>query len=158
MIVLAFDLLFWLMAFASGHHIPSQTNLSFGVSSLILLVLIALVVYMEQRFKNKGYYFSSIPIPFANSKSESHAVKSIIGALICCAISLVLIVVKFDRLTTGLGNWLLFIPMFYYSFYQSVIALVSRVKNKDQFRFVFYFMTISIIVIQTLWTARIFYH
>lgn len=42
-ILLILDVFFWLLAHASGHKIPSKTDWSFGISSLILLILVYLI-------------------------------------------------------------------------------------------------------------------
>jgi hypothetical protein len=38
-VLLVLNLFFWVAAHGSGHKIPLKTNLSFGISSLVLLAL-----------------------------------------------------------------------------------------------------------------------
>lgn len=48
-VLLGLDFLFWVMAQASGHRIPYQTNLSIGVTAAILILLIlALSFYLRK--------------------------------------------------------------------------------------------------------------
>jgi hypothetical protein len=49
-IVLSAVLFFWLAAHASGHKIPSNTDWSFGITS-VLLLLVLLVLFLISRKK-----------------------------------------------------------------------------------------------------------
>ena len=47
------DAFTWLLAGVSGHHVPSSTNWTFGISSCLFLTLAILTVYLEGRVKKK---------------------------------------------------------------------------------------------------------
>jgi hypothetical protein len=49
--LLALNLFFWVAAHAGGHNIPSNTNWSFGISSLVLLGLFLMLKFIENRKK-----------------------------------------------------------------------------------------------------------
>lgn len=44
-ILLILNLFVWLMAHGSGHNIPLKTDLKFGITTCILLILLPLVIY-----------------------------------------------------------------------------------------------------------------
>lgn len=44
-ILLILNLSVWLMAHGSGHNIPLKTDLKFGITTCILLILLPLVIY-----------------------------------------------------------------------------------------------------------------
>ncbi|MCW3111172.1 MAG: hypothetical protein JWQ09_5678 [Segetibacter sp.] len=49
-IALCADLFLWLAAHASGHNIPSKTDWSFGLSSLLLIVLLVLIrIFLDRK-------------------------------------------------------------------------------------------------------------
>jgi|GEM_PF-3916813 len=49
-IALCADLFFWLAAHASGHNIPSKTDWSFGLTSLLLIALLILNrIFLESK-------------------------------------------------------------------------------------------------------------
>jgi uncharacterized membrane protein YphA (DoxX/SURF4 family) len=50
-ILLILNVFFWLLAHGSGHKIPSKTDWSFGISSLILLGLAFLLNFTLRKFK-----------------------------------------------------------------------------------------------------------
>ena len=52
-LLLVANLFIWAIAPASGHRIPAKTNFAFGLSSVILLLLLAIVIFIKQRLKNK---------------------------------------------------------------------------------------------------------
>jgi len=77
----------------------------------------------------------------ARSVSEQHAFKSIRASVICFAITLSLNYIPLDRLTSSLINWLVFIPIFFYAVYHSVLALFRWIIKRDKLRWQFLLMT-----------------
>jgi hypothetical protein len=48
-IALCADLFFWLAAHASGHKIPSKTDWSFGITSILLLILLLALFFVNRK-------------------------------------------------------------------------------------------------------------
>jgi len=52
-IALCADLFFWLVAHASGHKIPSKTDWSFGITSILLLLVLLVLLFIGRRKQNE---------------------------------------------------------------------------------------------------------
>ena len=48
-IALCADLFLWLAAHASGHKIPSKTDWSFGITSILLLLVLLVLIFISRK-------------------------------------------------------------------------------------------------------------
>ena len=53
-VLLILNLLFWMMAHASGHKIPVETNVSCAVTALILFGALFFLYFFGLKFKSKA--------------------------------------------------------------------------------------------------------
>ena len=51
-VILVLNTFIWLIAQGSGHRIPVKTNLIFGTTSFIFLILVILTIYLGRKNKN----------------------------------------------------------------------------------------------------------